>query len=187
MRISKDQLRQIIKETLSRVLKEQDAGNPWESGNWGWTAGDDPAQMEQLYAMMSDSDFEPTQDPALPNQKDKVALYNMAANYFENVVGDFDKEKELRAHALDIEHSTPESMASEQEFVYKHGVPHDKETGEWNIQGPGTDYMSEEPPVDRISVPPVEMDDERIADETIEMHQGTGMRETLERWKKLIK
>ena len=207
MKITKNQLRQIIKETLSSVLKEQDAGEveTYPSVD-AWSDIRYDSDPNLVFSMISDVDLD-TERSYHPEDKasgphsidDKIAIYQNAAKNFEKG-GDIEKSEEMWDHVNimkaawdeksaqdDAERiASPEYAAAEQERVYKHGA---SESGAAGIQGPGT--MHGAPPVDRISVTPGPSWEASLkagtTEEEEEMLQDTGMQETLKRWKKLIK
>ena len=117
MRITKSQLKYIIQEELSQVLREADKGPPEGMSSEAWA--------EVLRKERETMEF-----PPKPVQVD--------------VSGEFDRPVYIQGDPNmsqeELEALEAEESAAEQEYVYRHGVPADAKPGQYSVQGPGTDY-----------------------------------------------
>ena len=155
MKITKTQLKQIIKEELAGVLSEEgldDRAMEWHEIIQSNEPGSNiVADAARIYSLISDQDFKDieahTAIQGAGALADRMALYGQAADHYA-IMGDTEKSQELENHA----------RALKQAYVYKFGT---RETGELSqgldqllnmpiekhytpdeveVQGPGTFY-----------------------------------------------
>ena len=137
MKITKTQLKQIIKEELTGVLSEEgldDRGMAWhEIVQSNAERSNIIADADRIYSLISNQDIaaidaHPMYTKGTRPLADRMALYGAAADHFADM-GDTEKSQQLEDHA----------SAMKQAYVYKFGT---RETGE---AGPGLDQLQNMP------------------------------------------